>query len=391
MSARPRVAFVVQRCGDDIAGGAEALCLATAGAMRDDWDCEILTTCARDASTWSDDYAPGPTQIGGIPARRFRVDRPRDRKRFDRMSATIARSPSTLAEQEAWMREQGPVASGLFAHLAEHGRSYDRVFFFSYLYATTYFGLPLVAERAVLVPLAHDEWMLQLGLFDRLFASAAHIGFVSEEERLLVEMRFPIEDRRSTPIRLAIERHAGNADAFRTGYGIAERFLLCVGRVETAKGTDELVSHFLTLRRSSDALPLLVLVGPVAMPLTDDACVRALGRISESDKWNALAAAEFVAVPSQFESLSIAALEAWAAGKAVLANGASAVLVGQCRRSGGGLWYANEREFVELAGSGLLGKANELGAQGARYVAATFTADAARASLRDAFAAGVRA
>jgi hypothetical protein len=70
----------------------------------------------------------------------------------------------------------------------------------------------------------------------------------------------------------------------------------------------------------------------------------------------------------------------------VLANGSSAVLVGQCRRSGGGLWYAQEREFVDLARSGLVGEAQRLGVQGARYVARTFTAEAARASFLAAFA-----
>jgi glycosyltransferase involved in cell wall biosynthesis len=117
------------------------------------------------------------------------------------------------------------------------------------------------------------------------------------------------------------------------------------------------------------------------MKLPERRDVIALGRISDNDKWDALAAADFVVVPSAFESLSIVALEAWAAGKAVLANGSSAVLVGQCRRSGGGLWYAQEREFVDLARSGLLGEAQTLGAQGARYVARTFTEEAARESF----------
>jgi hypothetical protein len=71
----------------------------------------------------------------------------------------------------------------------------------------------------------------------------------------------------------------------------------------------------------------------------------------------------------------------------VLANGSSAVLVGQCRRSGGGLWYAQEREFVDLARSGLVGEAQRLGVQGARYVARTFTAASARDSLLAAYAA----
>ena len=52
-------------------------------------------------------------------------------------------------------------------------------------------------------------------------------------------------------------------------------------------------------------------------------------------------------MPSYFESLSMVALEAWALGKPVLANGRCDVLKGQCIRSNGGLYYDNFPEFLE--------------------------------------------
>jgi glycosyltransferase involved in cell wall biosynthesis len=387
VNARPRVAFVVQRYGEEIAGGAEGFCRASARTMTAAWECDVITTCARDARTWENAYAPGVSNDGDVRVRRFAVDAPRDARAFDRASRRIADDSGTLEEQEAWMRLQGPYASDLFAYLARHGRSYDAVFFFSYLYATTYFGMPLVADRAILVPLAHDEWMLALPLFDRVFGRARACAFVSEEERLLAETRFPGLAAADSLLRLAIQAQPGDAARFRATYGIADPFVLCVGRVEEAKGIGDVVAHFAALR-AIDSRPLsLVLAGPIAMALPARDDVVALGLIAERDKWDALAAAEFVVVPSAFESLSIAALEAWAAGKAVLANGGSAVLVGQCRRSGGGLWYAQEREFVDLTRSKLVGEADRLGAQGARYVARTFTEATARASFLDAYAA----
>jgi glycosyltransferase involved in cell wall biosynthesis len=387
MNARPRVAFVVQRYGEEIAGGAEGFCRASARTMSAAWDCEIVTTCARDAQTWENAYAPGTSLDGDVRVHRFAVDAPRNVRAFDRASRRIAVDSGTLHEQEAWMRLQGPYASDLFAYLARAGGAYDAVFFFSYLYATTYFGLPLVADRAILVPLAHDEWMLGLPLFDRIFACARACGFVSEEERLLVETRFADLTPPGSLLRLAIEPQPGDAARFRASHGIDDPFLLYVGRVEEAKGVGDVLAHFAALR-AIDPQPLaLVLAGPIAMALPQRDDVVALGHIPERDKWDALAAAEFVVVPSAFESLSIAALEAWAAGKAVLANGSSAVLVGQCRRSGGGLWYAQEREFVDLSRSKLVGEAQRLGVQGARYVARTFNEQTARTSFLEAFAA----
>ena len=75
--------------------------------------------------------------------------------------------------------------------------------------------------------------------------------------------------------------------------------------------------------------------------------IRHLGFLSDEDKFDALAAADVLIMPSRFESLSMVALEAWALGKPVLANGRCDVLRGQCVRSNGGLYYENFEEFAE--------------------------------------------
>ena len=51
-------------------------------------------------------------------------------------------------------------------------------------------------------------------------------------------------------------------------------------------------------------------------------------------------------MPSYYESLSMVALEAWALGRPVLANGKCDVLKGQCLRSNAGLYYETFGEFV---------------------------------------------
>jgi hypothetical protein len=50
-------------------------------------------------------------------------------------------------------------------------------------------------------------------------------------------------------------------------------------------------------------------------------------------------------MPSYYESLSMVALEAWALGRPVIANAHCDVLLGQCLRSNGGLYYATAEEF----------------------------------------------
>jgi len=69
--------------------------------------------------------------------------------------------------------------------------------------------------------------------------------------------------------------------------------------------------------------------------------------LDDADKFDAMAAADALIMPSYFESLSMVALEAWALGRPVLANAKCDVLKGQCIRSNAGLYYDSEAEFVE--------------------------------------------
>jgi len=189
---KPRVAFVVQRAGREVNGGSEALCLQIATRMSAHWQVEILTTCALDYVTWANHYPPGTEAVGDVVIRRFPVDRPRDPKSFSELSArlqpTLAATP--IADCEAWMREQGPWCPALFDYLAANRLSYERFVFFTYLYCTSYFGLPLVADRAVLVPTTHDEWPIYLPMWDRWFAKPRALIFNTIEERDFTRRRF---------------------------------------------------------------------------------------------------------------------------------------------------------------------------------------------------------
>jgi glycosyltransferase involved in cell wall biosynthesis len=360
----------VQRCGSDIAGGAERLCLETATHLREAWDVEILTTCARDYTTWENVYEPGETVLGGVPVQRFPVDAPRDAVAFERLSRELeSGAPLPLWRQQDWIAAQGPVCSALQQFVERRARSFDAIYFYTYLYATTYQVLPFAGEAAVLVPLAHDEWPLYLSMWDDLFRRPRGILFASSDERRLVERRFGELPNLGPVIGIGIDPpRAVDPDAFRRAYGIRENFALYLGRVDPAKGCAEMVEQFVALRRGELRARKLVLAGPQEMTLPKHRDVVALGQLSDEHKWNALAAADVLVMPSRYESLSIVALEAWSLGTPILANGLSSVLVGQCRRSGGGLWYANGAEFARLLSSDLLGKARELGAQGKHYV-----------------------
>jgi glycosyltransferase involved in cell wall biosynthesis len=365
----------VPYCGATTYGGAATLALAVAKQLGYTFEVELLTTCATDYDTWRNAEPAGHERIDGVHVRRFPVDHERDRARFERLSRTLIYTPDApIEEQERWMRAQGPLSTPLLDYLDAFGTRYDAVIFFSYLYATSYFGLPVVEDRAILAPLAHDEWPLAFSLWDGFFARPASFVFVSDEERALVQRRFaplgidgPVAGIGITP------PPDVSAERFRRTTGIAEPFLLYVGRIDPAKGCDELLADYARFRASSSAPPRLVLAGERHMDVPAAPGVVVLGPVDERTKWDALAACDVFVMPSPYESLSIAVLEAWSQGRPVLVNGRSETLIGQCRRAGGGLWYVNGDEFgVALEMLDAQTRAL-LGARGRAYVEERYT------------------
>ena len=69
------------------------------------------------------------------------------------------------------------------------------------------------------------------------------------------------------------------------------------------------------------------------------------GYVDDQTRTDAIAGAVALVQPSFFESFSLVLTEAWAQRRPVLAQGYTDVLVGQIRRSGGGLFYRGYAEF----------------------------------------------
>jgi glycosyltransferase involved in cell wall biosynthesis len=375
---KKRVAFVVQRCGLEVNGGSELLCRLIADRLAEHYETEVLTTCALDYLTWANHYPAGEQRLGNLLIRRFRVARPRDLDSFNLLSQSVRLrlGKLTVEEEEGWMRKQGPWTPELFDYLRHTKHDYHAFIFFTYLYATTYFGLPLVADKAVLVPTAHDEWPIHLRIWDRVMQLPRAFAFLSGEELAFLRRRFPTAALNGPVVGLAVEPPVStDPNAFRKAHRMENPFVLYLGRLDESKGLHQLLNDFGSYQETTgDWQTELALVGHATMKVPSRPGVRVLGYLSEQQKWDALAACEALVVPSPYESLSIVCLEAWSIGKPVLVTARSNVLVGQCRRSQGGLWYRDTDEFC----AGLECLLREpvvqrgLGAQGREFVRANY-------------------
>jgi hypothetical protein len=128
--------------------------------------------------------------VNAVRVHRFGVDYPRDQQQFDAAGSRVFGGPHMLEDEIDWMQKQGPYSSGLLQYLADTGGKYDAFVFFTYLYATTYFGLPLVKDKAVLVSTCHDEPPVYLQIFDRLFGQVRYLVYLTPEEKAFVQRRF---------------------------------------------------------------------------------------------------------------------------------------------------------------------------------------------------------
>jgi glycosyltransferase involved in cell wall biosynthesis len=418
-----RIAFIVQRYGAEVLGGSEYLCRVIAERLAPRHQVEVLTTCARDYITWKNEYPEGHDRIRGVTVRRFANARTRDLAAFNKLSDWIYGNSHTRDDEMEWIRQQGPWCPALVDYLQRQHHQFDVLVFFTYLYAPTVLGIRVDPSKSILVPTAHDEPAIRLGIFKDVFAAPAAFAYNTEAERRFVHENFALRAIDEEVIGIGVEppetadsidqattgaadladgepdpadrkasrfvdvddttitpganidsptfrsHQSTRGDRFRRRHRLHGPVALYGGRIDPGKGCEELIEYFSSYVAGGNE-GSLVLMGVKLMALPEEPWVRFAGQLSEQERFAALEAATVVIVPSPYESLSILALEALAVGTPVLVNARSEVLVEHCRRSNAGLYYADRDEFVEclklLMGDDRLRRA--MGRNGKDYV-----------------------
>ena len=342
-----KLAFVVQRYGAGIAGGSEAHCRELAERLSPRHDITVLTTCAHDYVTWENTLPAGTSTEGGVRVRRFRVSQPRRLKAFADLSDEVFDGGAPFEQQEAWFHANGPVAPELLDHLRAHGAEYDLVLFWTYRYYPSFFGVPLVADRAVLLPTAEEDAAIELDVLQRYFQLPAGFMFLTPEEEALVSSRAGQPLTPAATIGIGLEP-VGTMPSREPldALHLPEDYVLYLGRLDRNKGCDTLLEYFQKYADTHDA-PTLVLAGPATMQVPPHPRIRTLGYVAEAVRKALLAHARVLIVPSPYESLSIVLLEAWNHAVPALVNARCRVLAGQVRRADGGLPYRSAAEFAE--------------------------------------------
>ena len=388
-----RVAIVVQRSHESIAGGSEALAMQYASLLSEAYEVDVLTTTALDIPTWSNALAEGTERFAdNINIRRFRVTLGRtsywfnlntrlqkdfDLYRINREGlARGLRLPWSIPLQEEYIIRQGPYSAPLVEYLRERVLDYQSIIFVTYLYPTTYCGLfAIPMRRALVVPTLHDEQPAYLSAYKNMVRRARKVNCLTEAER-----RLGLElwgDLPGEVVAMSIETGLREPAASETPY------LLYCGRVDPNKGCPELFDYFARFKKEFPSSLRLVLIGEKTMQLPDSADIEFRGFAEHEEKFRLMGGASLFLMPSRNESFSIVTLEAMAQRTPVLACGDCEVLADHVSLSRAGRLYKDYESFraalLEMLADdrGLM----EMGQAGREYILSKYDRERVKSAL----------
>lgn len=344
---KEKICFVVQRYGLQVNGGAELHCRQLAEHMKNKYkEVHVATTKAVDYMTWKDEYDKDDEVINGVIVHRFSVAHERDQNKFNAINARFLEGKLNESEEPEWMDKQGPASPELIQYLRDNKNEYDAFIFFTYLYYQTALGVPEVAEKAIVIPTAHDEPFLRMRIFENVFNLPQAFLFNTEEERVMIHKKYHNEKIPSLLGGVGVDiPETVDGERFKKKYNV-DNYIVYVGRIDEGKNCHILFKYLQEYKKRNQNDIKLVLIGNPVIEVPKDDDIVSLGFVeSEQDKFDGIKGARILVLPSEFESLSMVVLEAMSVGTPVIVNGKCPVLKGHCLKSNGAFYYNNYFEF----------------------------------------------
>ena len=346
-----RIALVSPKYGTDMKTGPARYARQLAERLVKRYEVDVLTTKAVDDATWRNWYVRDVESIRGVTVRRFSVERERALN-FEAYSQAYLeecrQDRRNLGVERVWMEKHGPYAPKCIDYIRRHKQDYDAILFVGCMHYLTVAGMAEAAEKAILIPLLDGENpYLQFLTFEQLFTMPRAFIFLTDEERMFVRKYFKTQgipcEVMGTGVNVPDEV---DLPAFCHKYSIRGKYIVYVGRIDEEKDCPVLFHYFSEYQRRNPRSGVkLILMGEECCRIPEHDDIRSLGYVSEQDKFNGIAGAEVLVIPSQQENLPDALLTAMAMGVPVLVNGACETLRLHCVKSNAGLYYQNFFEF----------------------------------------------
>ena len=208
----------------------------------------------------------------------------------------------SLQDELDWLDSEGPVSPGLSTRLRAIAGEFDFV-------RRVQRPLPPGVPRRARGRRHARCWCRRpsgsrrsgLAIFQPVFRGVRAIMYNSFEERALIHALVGNEHVPGVVVGVgSMIPDAVDPTRARQKFGLRDPFVVYVGRIDANKGCAELFDYFHRVPRSRiEPTTLdLVLIGTPVMPIPEHPRIRHLGFVSDQDKFDVLAAAEALVMPS---------------------------------------------------------------------------------------------
>ena len=153
---------------------------------------------------------------------------------------------------------------------------------------------PQLKNRAVVIPAAHDEPFLRLSRVADMLLSSRGLVFGSAAEQRLLNRTHPVAHLPNLVLGWGIEDPVDSDAPIAHELGLSDRpYVICVGRIEHAKGTLALINFWRTYKSRSPGDHQLVLLGEPSVAMESDDDVLVVSGADDATKWSLLRGADF--------------------------------------------------------------------------------------------------
>ncbi|MDX1957321.1 MAG: glycosyltransferase family 4 protein [Leptospiraceae bacterium] len=381
MNPRPKLALVTPIFSMEAMGGAEKIAFEYSLLLNEFADLTVLTTTAKNYTTWATYYEAGAQLYQGISVSRFSTQSERSPKKFNRFhSKLLKKFPDiTQKEYEKWLELQGPNCPELVKFIQKNSNSFDLFIFVTYLYYPVIKSIGLVKEKSFWVPTLHDEKTAYFQIYKNNLVNEIHYSFNTPEEKNIFQKIAGYCPDNYSIIGMHVELPNLILKTI-----LDKPYIVYVGRLDSGKGVGELIDFFIQFREYTGIELNLVLVGGGEYIWEKKDYILTKGFVSEKEKYELIYNSELLINSSTMESFSIVIMEAWLLGKSVLVNSKSETLQNHCKRSNGGLYYRDKESFIACL-KFLLSRNDirkKMGVNGKKYVELNYNLDVIRSKLR---------
>ena len=351
-------------------GGTDRHTYELSKTLSSQYEITICTTTGSDYITWRGDYQEGESKIDNFKILRFKTEKYRNIKKFNRLYTNLIKKKYISKEEGVnFINQQGPVVNKLLKYIENNAGNFDIILFIGYMYFPIINSISLVKEKAVLIPALHDEAVAYFPIYKNILTDEISYAFNTIEELELFKKIFKFTPKKNNIIGINISQN-DEVDDINRFNNINYKYFIYIGRIDEGKGILEIINFFKNWKSKYHSEVKLILAGTGVNKYCTDDDIIFTGFINEREKQFLIQNSILVINPSAMESFSIVIMEAWMNEKAVLVNSKSETLKNHCLRSNAGLFFYDSESFEKTVNfvycnTKLL---NQMGSNGKRYV-----------------------